>query len=170
MECTFIKAEKERGMRKMKPQKQLLQLVMLALLSVVSVLVTSNESFAALQCSSCHGNNADAHDALPLDTPPGSPASYRNITTGAVKGNHQTHLNGLNITDDKPEHVCPLPQQQRLHIQPPQRYDHPEQGHQRLAGSHELRRRRHERWRHVPVQEPDLGADPRYLFERQLSL
>jgi len=88
MECTFIKAEKERGMRKMKPQKQLLQLVMLALLSVVSVLVTSNESFAALNCSQCHGNNrTDALlDALPLDTPAGSPAAYRNITTGAVKG------------------------------------------------------------------------------------
>ena len=100
MECTFIKAEKERGMRKMKPQKQLLQLVMLALLSVVSVLVTSNESFAALNCSQCHGNNrTDALlDALPLDTPAGSPAAYRNITTGAVKGNHQTHLSGLNIS------------------------------------------------------------------------
>jgi predicted CxxxxCH...CXXCH cytochrome family protein len=69
---------------------------MLALLSVVSVLVTANESFAALQCYQCHGDNVA--DALPLDTPAGSPASYRNITTGAVKGNHQTHLNGLNIT------------------------------------------------------------------------
>src|SRR5512139_3292356 len=91
MKYTFINAEKERGMRKMKPQKQLLQLVMLALLSVVSVLVTSNESFAALNCTNCHGNNAGT-DARPLDTPPGSPAAYRNITSGAVKGNHQTHL------------------------------------------------------------------------------
>src|SRR6185369_6871793 len=96
MKCTFIKAEKERGMKERKPQKQLLQLVMLTLLSVVSVLVMANESFAALQCYSCHGNGTN--DALPLDTPAGSPVSYRNITTGAVKGNHQTHLNGLNIT------------------------------------------------------------------------
>lgn len=81
-------------MRKMRPQKQLLQFVMLSLLSVVSVLVTSGESFAALVCSSCHGNKATdmSMDIRPLDTPPGSPVSYRNITTGAFKGNHQTHL------------------------------------------------------------------------------
>jgi len=76
-------------MRKMRPQKQLLQLVMLSLLSVVSVLVTSDESFAALACYSCHGQ---AGDMRPLDTPNGSAITYRNITTGAVKGNHSEHM------------------------------------------------------------------------------
>ncbi len=83
-------------MEKMRPQKQLLQFVMLALLSLVAVVMTANDSFAALQCYQCHGNGTN--DALPLDTPVGSAPAYRNISTGAVKGNHQTHLNGLNIT------------------------------------------------------------------------
>ena len=46
-------------MKEKKPQKQLLQLVMLALLSVVSVLVMANESFAAMDCASCHGDGID---------------------------------------------------------------------------------------------------------------
>jgi len=96
MECTFITAEKERGMKEKRPQKRLLQFVTLSLLSLLAVVVMSGESYAALQCYSCHGNGTD--DALPLDTPYTQPASYRNITTGAVKGNHQTHLSGLNIT------------------------------------------------------------------------
>ena len=73
-----------------KPQKQLLQFVMLALLSVVSVVMTANESFAALQCYSCHGQGTT--DIRPQDTPAGSLNSYRNITTGAVKGNHSEHV------------------------------------------------------------------------------
>jgi predicted CxxxxCH...CXXCH cytochrome family protein len=96
MECTFITAEKERGMRKMKPQKTLLQLAMLALVSIVSVLALSSESFAALTCYQCHGDGVS--DALPRDTPYAQPSSYRNITTGAVKGNHQTHLAGFPVT------------------------------------------------------------------------
>jgi len=76
-------------MRRMKPQKQLLQFVMLALLSVVSVLVTSNESYAALDCTQCHGS---AGSNRPVDTPYAAPASYRNVTTGAFKGSHVKHL------------------------------------------------------------------------------
>ena len=87
-------------MRKMRPQKQLLQFVMLSLLSVVSVLVMSGESFAAMDCASCHGDGVDpvthrlrtGTDMRPRDTPPGSDVSYRNITTGAIKGSHQTHV------------------------------------------------------------------------------
>jgi predicted CxxxxCH...CXXCH cytochrome family protein len=85
-------------MEKMKPQKPLLQLVMLALLTVVSLLGLSGESFAA-DCGTCHGNGVNqvtnrmqtSTDIRPLDTGNVNPA-YRNITTGAVKGNHQTHL------------------------------------------------------------------------------
>jgi len=78
-------------MKETKPQKQLLLLVMLALLSVVSVLVMANESFAALDCTACHGTSGVS--LRPLDTTPATqPSSYRNITTGAFKGNHSTHL------------------------------------------------------------------------------
>jgi len=78
-------------MKERKPQKQLLQLVMLTLLSVVSVLVMANESFAALDCTACHGTSGVS--LRPLDTTPATaPSSYRNITTGAFKGNHSTHL------------------------------------------------------------------------------
>jgi predicted CxxxxCH...CXXCH cytochrome family protein len=76
-------------MKKMSHQKQLLQFVMLALLSVFSVLVTANESFAA-NCATCHGQGTT--DIRPLDTAPGSLNSYRNITSGAVKGSHSKHL------------------------------------------------------------------------------
>ncbi len=91
MKCTFIKAEKERGMKKMKPRKPLLQFVMLALVSIVTVLSLSGESFAALNCTNCHGDNLGT-DARPLDVPNGSPITYRNITTGAVTGNHSEHM------------------------------------------------------------------------------
>jgi predicted CxxxxCH...CXXCH cytochrome family protein len=50
------------------------------------VLLTS--AAYALDCTKCHGS---ANDARPLDTPAGLPASYRNLTTGAFKGNHRTH-------------------------------------------------------------------------------
>lgn len=70
-------------MRGMRPQKQLLQFVMLALLSVVSVLVTSGESFAALDCTGCHGTT---NDYRPVD------ATYRNITTGGFVGSHRKHI------------------------------------------------------------------------------
>ena len=52
MECILITTEKERGMKKMK------FLVLLSLVLVVSVLAMSGESFAAMNCSSCHGQGS----------------------------------------------------------------------------------------------------------------
>jgi predicted CxxxxCH...CXXCH cytochrome family protein len=95
MQCILSKQKRRVSMRKVRSQKPLLQLVMLALVSVVSVLALSGESYAALQCFNCHGDNATT--AVPRDTPAGSLASYRNITTGAVKGSHQKHV-GLVVT------------------------------------------------------------------------
>ena len=168
MECTFITTEKEKGMRKMKPQKPLLQLVMLVLVSFVAVLALSSESFAALTCYQCHGNGTD--DALPPDTPVGSPASYRNITTGAVKGNHQTHLQGLNITETNQSNCA------RCHNNSGYTSSH-------RSGTITLNKAINASpaatnyvggampdGGHVPVQEPDLGPGSRYLFERQLPL
>lgn len=85
-------------MRRMKPQKQLLQFVMLALLSVVSVLVTSNESYAALDCGACHG--AGTADMRPLDD------ATRNPNTGAFVGNHQKHLGAAAIPASQGMSAC----------------------------------------------------------------
>ncbi|MDA8414230.1 MAG: CxxxxCH/CxxCH domain-containing protein [Desulfobacteraceae bacterium] len=67
-----------------------LQHVMLSLASLVMVLAMANVSHAALQCYNCHGNNTN--DMRPIDTPAGSPSSFRNVSTGALKGNHMTHV------------------------------------------------------------------------------
>lgn len=58
-----------------------------ALLLVASavVLFLARPSDAAIQCYDCHGTSATT-DYRPDD------AAYRNITTGAFKGNHRTHM------------------------------------------------------------------------------
>lgn len=62
------------------------------------LLILLSSAAHALDCTSCHG--VVGGDASPVDTPFSSPATYRNITTGAVKGNHNTHftnqLTGVN--------------------------------------------------------------------------
>lgn len=60
------------------------------LLSISMVILLASNSQAALDCTTCHGTAAA--EAHPEDTPPGSPPTYRNITTGAIKGNHGTHV------------------------------------------------------------------------------
>ena len=94
LECILITGKKETGMTMLKPQKQLLQFVMLSLLSVVSVLVMANESYAAMDCGSCHGNGINpatgqlitSTDMRPVDS------TFRNITTGGFAGSHQSHM------------------------------------------------------------------------------
>jgi predicted CxxxxCH...CXXCH cytochrome family protein len=63
--------------------------IVATLFSLSMVILLAGTSQAALNCTSCHG--IAAIDAHPVDTPSGSPATYRNITSGAVKGNHNTH-------------------------------------------------------------------------------
>ena len=59
------------------------------LLSLSMVILLVNVAQAALDCTRCHG--VEGVDAHPVDTPAGSLPTFRNITTGAVKGNHNTH-------------------------------------------------------------------------------
>jgi predicted CxxxxCH...CXXCH cytochrome family protein len=65
------------------------------LLSLSLVLLLASGAQAAVNCATCHGivdvDGITGIDAHPVDTPPGSLPTYRNITTGAVKGNHNTH-------------------------------------------------------------------------------
>ncbi|ABB30818.1 cytochrome C family protein [Geobacter metallireducens RCH3] len=67
-----------------------------AVLSVVFLAVTG--ASASIQCYDCHGTTATA-DIRPNDT------AYRNITTGAFKGSHQTHMApGATVTSCTPCH------------------------------------------------------------------
>ena len=64
------------------------------LLSLSLVMLLTSGAQAAVNCATCHGvvaGNGSGIDAHPVDTIPGSLPTYRNITTGAVKGNHNTH-------------------------------------------------------------------------------
>ena len=63
----------------------------------IVLLIAVGAQAAQLDCTMCHGNgNASTltpgTDAHPIDTLFGSPATYRNVTTGAVKGSHNTHF------------------------------------------------------------------------------
>ena len=58
------------------------------LLSLSMVILFASASQAAINCTQCHGDGSLS--SLPRDTS-AALASYRNITTGAVKGNHMTH-------------------------------------------------------------------------------
>ena len=94
MECIFITGEKEKSMREKKHQNQLLSFLVLSLVSVLSVLVMASGSYAAMDCSSCHGDGINpatgqlraGTDMRPVD------AAYRNISTGGVVGSHQSHM------------------------------------------------------------------------------
>lgn len=64
--------------------------VLASLISLTAMILFAGGAHGAITCDQCHGNNAG--DYRPLDTPSGSIPAYRNITTGAFKGNHQTHM------------------------------------------------------------------------------
>src|SRR6266568_1713319 len=53
-------------------------------ISLVTGYTTSGDAQAALDCNGCHGSAGP--DYRPVD------ATYRNITTGGVVGNHRTHM------------------------------------------------------------------------------
>lgn len=53
--------------------------LMIVLLSLIALVVTAGQSFAATSCTTCHG-------MPPLD------GAERSPSTGAFKGNHQTHM------------------------------------------------------------------------------
>jgi len=94
MECAFINAEKEKGMKGKKPQKQLLQTAMLSLLSAVMMLAFASPSLAALDCDACHGGGVSSGEYRPVDS------TYRNISTGGFVGSHRnaSHLgNGAGV-------------------------------------------------------------------------
>jgi predicted CxxxxCH...CXXCH cytochrome family protein len=75
-------------MKKLCRMEHVTRLIVATLLSLSMVMLLTNVAHA-LDCTRCHGSaGISAH---PVDTPAGSPAAYRNITTGAVKGNHGTH-------------------------------------------------------------------------------
>ncbi|MBT1075384.1 CxxxxCH/CxxCH domain c-type cytochrome [Geobacter grbiciae] len=68
--------------------------ILVATAAMISVmLLTVTGAGAAMQCYDCHGTSATM-DYRPVD------ASYRNISTGGFKGNHQTHMgSGASSTD-----------------------------------------------------------------------
>jgi len=76
-------------MRKSTRMEYVTKLLVTALLSISLVILITGVAQAGLDCTTCHG--VDGLDAHPVDTPPGSLATFRNITTGAVKGDHNTH-------------------------------------------------------------------------------
>ena len=75
-------------MRKPSRMEHLTRLLVATLLSLSMVFLLSTVA-QALDCTACHG--VTGYDAAPVDTPAGSLPTYRNISTGAVKGNHNTH-------------------------------------------------------------------------------
>src|SRR6266571_5192971 len=83
-----LMSEKGRIMEKALHGK--LKFAALLLASVLVILAMATPSSAASDCGICHG--VVLTDMRPVDTPSASLSSYRNITTGAFKGNHQTHM------------------------------------------------------------------------------
>lgn len=77
------------------------QVPVILLLCLVSSVVFAGSALALTgnninACFDCHGS---LNDIRPLDTSPaGSLSSYRNITSGAVKGSHRTHVTNLPAT------------------------------------------------------------------------
>jgi len=76
-------------MKKTSRMEHVTRQLVTTMLSFSMVILLAGGAQAALDCTKCHGT--DSVDAHPADTPAGSLAAYRNITTGAVKGNHGTH-------------------------------------------------------------------------------
>ncbi len=66
-------------------QKKYENLLIFSLLLITGVVLFCSTCQAAIQCYQCHGNGAFS------DYRPGD-AAYRNISTGAFQGNHQTHM------------------------------------------------------------------------------
>ncbi len=67
-----------------------------SVISAGSALALSGNNINA--CYDCHGS---LNDIRPLDTSPSTATSaYRNISTGAVKGSHRTHITNLPVTVD----------------------------------------------------------------------
>ena len=76
------------------------QAYQILLLCLVSFIVCASSAFALTgnnidQCYDCHGS---AGDIRPLDTASVSLSSYRNITSGAIKGSHRAHVTFLPAT------------------------------------------------------------------------
>jgi predicted CxxxxCH...CXXCH cytochrome family protein len=89
------------------------QAYMILLLCLVSSIVSAGSAFALTgnkidQCYDCHGSSGDMR---PLDTTASSLASYRNISTGNIKGNHRSHMRAAapsaNTFICSPCHVVP---------------------------------------------------------------
>ena len=78
--------DKEPAMKNNRKAGNTYKTLLLALFSLFVSLFTGGQALAAAitQCDGCHG-------MPPIDTPSTSLATYRNVTTGAVKGNHMTH-------------------------------------------------------------------------------
>jgi len=70
---------------------------LVATLLSFSLVMLMTSGAQALDCTTCHG--IDAVDAHPVDTPAGSLPTYRNITSGAVKGNHNTHSSPATVAN-----------------------------------------------------------------------
>ncbi len=86
--------DKEFNMMKMSRMECVTRPLVATLLSLSLVMLLTGGAQAAVNCATCHGvvaGNGSGIDAHPVDTIPGSLPTYRNITTGAVKGNHNTH-------------------------------------------------------------------------------
>ena len=75
-------------MKKVSRMEHVTRRFVATLLSLSMMFLLSGAAHA-LDCTKCHG--IDGIDAHPIDTPAGSLPTFRNITTGAVKGNHNTH-------------------------------------------------------------------------------
>ncbi|MDD2735842.1 MAG: CxxxxCH/CxxCH domain-containing protein, partial [Desulfuromonadaceae bacterium] len=82
-------------MKKLSRMEYVTRPLVATLLSLSLVILLASGAQAAVNCATCHGvlagDGVTGLDAHPVDTPPGSLPTYRNITTGAVKGNHNTH-------------------------------------------------------------------------------
>jgi len=81
--------DKELNMKKLGRMEYVTKQLIATVLSLSMVILLTGVAQAALDCTKCHG--VDGFDANPVDTPAGSLPTFRNITTGAVKGNHNTH-------------------------------------------------------------------------------
>jgi len=76
------------------------QVHIILLLCIISILVSAGSALALTgndinQCYDCHGSSGDIR---PLDTGSASATSYRNITSGAIKGSHRTHVTNMPAT------------------------------------------------------------------------
>jgi predicted CxxxxCH...CXXCH cytochrome family protein len=90
MKFTLRVTYKELNMKALGRMEFVTRLIVTTLCSISLVILLAGTSQAALNCTSCHGNGTT--DSHPVDTASGSAPTYRNTSTGAVKGNHNTHF------------------------------------------------------------------------------